>query len=330
MNLAYKKRAALQALQQSYSAPSAKGHVGTKNLMPIEQSNSPERANVKPPKIRIQPHSDGQDALSSASTNSTSSVGMKSLRMNWAAHGNLSTPTIQSSADAVIAKASDPENLSRVNGNIDLLHTLILVTCYSEGKDELQKTFDSLAETVYPNTHKTLLIISDGIIKGRGNEKSTPDLILDMIELDEEWRKNALGVSKGGQSLPLTYRSIGSGEKSENRAMVYVGQYTANKPETSDEPSRCSIPTVVVIKCGSEEEAGDPNKKPGNRGKRDSQVVIMGLLERLLSNAPLSALDYELCSALHHVSQSKTHPSKLELLLMVDVSVDFLTSSRTF
>lgn len=33
-------------------------------------------------------------------------------------------------------------------------------------------------------------------------------------------------------------------------------------------------PAIVIVKCGSEREAAT-EKKPGNRGKRDSQLILM-------------------------------------------------------
>jgi hypothetical protein len=38
-----------------------------------------------------------------------------------------------------------------------LMHTLVMVPCYSEGEESLRATLDSLAATYYPSTHKVCL-----------------------------------------------------------------------------------------------------------------------------------------------------------------------------
>jgi cellulose synthase/poly-beta-1,6-N-acetylglucosamine synthase-like glycosyltransferase len=64
----------------------------------------------------------------------------------------------------------------------NLMNVLLLVTCYSEGEASIRTTIDSLASTNYPDEHKLLFIIVDGMIKGAGNDKTTPEIILEMIE----------------------------------------------------------------------------------------------------------------------------------------------------
>ena len=53
-------------------------------------------------------------------------------------------------------------------------------------------------------------------------------------------------------------------------------------------------PTLVVVKCGTEQEAANDKKKPGNRGKRDSQLVLMNFFSRVTYNDRMSPLDYDL------------------------------------
>jgi chitin synthase len=96
------------------------------------------------------------------------------------------------------------------------IRTIMLVTCYSEGEDALRKTFDSLAETKYNEDFKLLFIVADGIITGSGNPKSTPQLIIDMLEMDSSW-----------PSPPpaLSYFSLADGSKEHNKARVYAAWY---------------------------------------------------------------------------------------------------------
>jgi chitin synthase len=37
---------------------------------------------------------------------------------------------------------------------------------------------------------------------------------------------------------------------------------------------------IIVVKCGTEREAAS-DKKPGNRGKRDSQLILMNFFSRV-------------------------------------------------
>lgn len=124
------------------------------------------------------------------------------------------------------------------------IHTLMLVTCYSEGEASLRCTLDSLASTDYPDEFKLLIVIADGLITGSGNPKSTPDLLLDMIELDPH--------------LPnppeaLSYIAIADGAKRHNKAKVYVGVYRCGEK---------SVNTILIVKCGTEEEQ-KAGVKPG-------------------------------------------------------------------
>jgi hypothetical protein len=52
-------------------------------------------------------------------------------------------------------------------------------------------------------------------------------------------------------------------------------------------------PTVIVVKCGSESEAVK-DKKPGNRGKRDSQLILMNFFSRVTYNDRMTPLDFDL------------------------------------
>lgn len=51
-------------------------------------------------------------------------------------------------------------------------------------------------------------------------------------------------------------------------------------------------PTIIVVKCGPPEEAKE--KKPGNRGKRDSQMILMNFFSRVTYNDRMCPLDYDL------------------------------------
>ncbi|KAL2914952.1 hypothetical protein HK105_205495 [Polyrhizophydium stewartii] len=175
------------------------------------------------------------------------------------------------------------------------LHTIMLVTCYSEDEDGLRTTFDSLAMTDYSEDHKVLFIIADGLIKGSGNTQTTPDMILSMLELDRNW----------GPPEALSYLAIGDGSKVHNMAKVYVAWY-----QHQDRV----VPTILIVKCGTEAEA--TTAKPGNRGKRDSQMILMRFLQKVTLDEPMTPLEYDLFLKLHYLMG--VTPDTFEIVLMVD------------
>ncbi|KAJ3024210.1 hypothetical protein HKX48_004483 [Thoreauomyces humboldtii] len=174
------------------------------------------------------------------------------------------------------------------------LHTIMLVTCYSEGRDGIKSTLDSLASTDYPDSKKLLFVVADGIITGHGEEMSTPDIITGMMELDDNQRNPEA----------KSYIAIAHGERQHNMAKVYAGFYVVGNRR---------VPMITVVKCGTPGEAS--TAKPGNRGKRDSQLIIMNFLSRTLFNDRMTALDHELFTRIHAVA---TTADKYECILMVD------------
>ena len=73
-------------------------------------------------------------------------------------------------------------------------------------------------------------------------------------------------------------------------------------------------PTVIIVKCGTEKEAAT-EKKPGNRGKRDSQLILMNFFSRVTYNDRMSPLDFDLFRKIH-VLMGVT-PDFFEVCLMV-------------
>jgi hypothetical protein len=73
-------------------------------------------------------------------------------------------------------------------------------------------------------------------------------------------------------------------------------------------------PTVIIVKCGTEQEAAT-DKKPGNRGKRDSQLILMNFFSRVTYNDRMTPLDFDLFRKIH-VLMGVT-PDFFEVCLMV-------------
>ncbi|KAF9317906.1 hypothetical protein BGZ91_005267, partial [Linnemannia elongata] len=191
------------------------------------------------------------------------------------------------------------------NASVQDLHTCLLVTCYSEGESSLRTTIESLAATEYPDNKKLLFIICDGIITGSGNDRSTPDICSSLMELDPAFDSDP---------TPQSYIAVAAGSKQHNRAKVYAGYFRWKNRR---------VPTVLVVKCGNEEEHEKP--KAGNRGKRDSQLILMNFFSRVTYNDRMTPLDYELFRKIQHLMQ--VTPDKFEIVLMVDADTKVYPSS---
>ncbi|KAF8756904.1 Glycosyltransferase like family 2 [Rhizoctonia solani] len=174
-----------------------------------------------------------------------------------------------------------------------------------EGESSLRTTLDSISATNFSDDRKLLFVIADGMVTGAGEKMSTPDVCVSLLEADPRF----------GNPVPMGYDAIGSGAKKANRAMVYAGHYTKAGRRT---------PTVIVVKCGTESEAAS-DKKPGNRGKRDSQLILMNFFSRVTYNDRMTPLDFDLFRKIH-VLMGVT-PDFFEVCLMVDADTKVFPDS---
>jgi len=175
------------------------------------------------------------------------------------------------------------------------------VPCYTEGEDSLAKTIDSLAYLEYDDKRKLIFLISDGMIIGSGNDRPTPRIVLDHMGIDPEIDPEA-----------LWYNSIGTATNQVNMAKVYSGLY-----EYEGHP----VPFIVVVKVGTYRETS----RPGNRGKRDSQMILMRYLHNVHHNYPMTPLELELYHQMKNVIG--VDPSFYEYILMVDADTVVLPDS---
>jgi chitin synthase len=90
------------------------------------------------------------------------------------------------------------------------LYTAMLVTCYSEGETSIRTTLDSLANTSYSVKHKLIVVICDGIVRGHGNKQTTPDIVVNMLDL----------LPGNENPKAASYLAIADGEKQHNMAKV--------------------------------------------------------------------------------------------------------------
>ncbi|KAG6917556.1 hypothetical protein DXG01_002025 [Tephrocybe rancida] len=154
---------------------------------------------------------------------------------------------------------------------------LCQVPCYTEGEDSLRRTIDSLAALNYDDKRKLIFIICDGNIIGSGNDRTTPRIVLDILGIDPKLDPE-----------PLLFKSVGEGSKALNYGKVYSGLY---------EFEGHVVPYMVVVKVGKPTE----RSKPGNRGKRDSQIMLLHYLNRVHFDAPMSPLELEIYHQMRNV-----------------------------
>jgi chitin synthase len=196
-----------------------------------------------------------------------------------------------------------------------LAHTICLVTAYSESVEGLRSTLDSLATTDYPNSHKMILVICDGIIKGSGNDMTTPDIVLSMMKDFSEPMETVQAYS---------YVSVVSGARRHNMAKVYAGFYKYDN-DTMDPAKQQRVPMITVVKCGTPDEATTP--KPGNRGKRDSQIILMSFLQHVMFNERMTELEYQIFDGIWQITGIA--PDFYEIVLMVDADTRVYPDSVT-
>ncbi|ORY02427.1 hypothetical protein K493DRAFT_312084 [Basidiobolus meristosporus CBS 931.73] len=175
------------------------------------------------------------------------------------------------------------------------------VPCYTEGEESLKNTIDSLAVLKYDDKRKLLFIIADGMIIGGGNDKPTPRIVLDI-----------LGVDESVDPKPVAYKALGEGNQQLNMAKVYTGLY---------ECSGHVVPFMVVVKVGKPSE----RSKPGNRGKRDSQLIIMNFFNKVHFDRPMCPLELEMYHTLKNVIG--VDPYFYEYVLMVDADTIVMPDS---
>lgn len=116
------------------------------------------------------------------------------------------------------------------------------------------------------------------------------------------------------------------GTKQHNMARVYAGTYQYRHKK---------VPIVVVVKCGTEAERKAINptelakKKPGNRGKRDSQMILLNFLSTVTFNERMSQLEYDLFYKIQTITNGFT-ADRYELILMVDADTSISNDSISY
>jgi chitin synthase len=174
-------------------------------------------------------------------------------------------------------------------------YTICMVPCYTEGEESLRKTIDSLALLSYTDDRKLLFVVADGMIRGSGNDRSTPEIVLSILGVE---------MNDVEEMHPaLDYVAIGEGSKQHNKARIYSGFYSIQAR---------SIPFIVVVKCGTDAET----TRPGNRGKRDSQMILLKFLNKVHMRTSMTPMELEVYRQIQ--VNIGVDPWAYEFILMVD------------
>ena len=92
-------------------------------------------------------------------------------------------------------------------------------------------------------------------------------------------------------------------ERLEQRGVaLVVDEVSRVSPATDDDHTvekskQQRVPMILIAKCGTMMEMD--SAKPGNRGKRDSQMILLNFLQRVTYDDPMTPLDYDLFRKVH-------------------------------
>lgn len=178
------------------------------------------------------------------------------------------------------------------------------IPCYTEDEESLKKTIDSLTVMRYDDKRKLLFIVADGMVMGSGNDRPTPRIVLDILGYDTKMDPE-----------PLMFKSVGEGAKQLNYGKIYSGLY---------ECEGHVVPYIVVAKVGKASERA----KPGNRGKRDSQMIVMNFLNRVHFDSEMTPMELEMYHQIKNVIG--VNPSFYEYVLMVDSDTEVMDYSLNY
>lgn len=130
-----------------------------------------------------------------------------------------------------------PENLDR--------YCILQVPCYTEDEASLKKTINSISVSEYDDEKKLLLIVADGLIKGSGNDRMTPEIVLGILGVP-----NASEQLTSDDACPrFSYIALGDGSNRLNYAKVFSGRYKIQDRH---------VPFMVIVKVGKESESRRP------------------------------------------------------------------------
>ncbi|KAI8891080.1 glycosyltransferase family 2 protein [Backusella circina FSU 941] len=278
-----------------------------KNQQLIQQGSRPSMKNSRPSSLGYSPmYRDSTPSLSNMNDSTTPPTSSLYWDANSADSINFTgaNDTTSSCPFPLSPYAVPQPPVDYMPFNYPLAHTICLVTCYSEGEEGIRTTLDSICVSDYPKSHTLLLVVCDGLITGSGESMSTPDICVGMM-------RDLIVPADEVQAQP--YVAIGDGAKRNNCAKVYAGFYKFDD-ETVPVEQQSRVPMITIVKCGAPVEQDAP--KPGNRGKRDSQIILMQFLQKVMFDERMTKMEYEFFNAIWRITGVPA--DNFEICLMVD------------
>src|ERR1700761_1304561 len=123
----------------------------------------------------------------------------------------------------------------------------------------------------------------------------------------------------------FSYVAVASGSKRHNMAKIYSGFYDYGDDSHIAVDKQQRVPMMVVVKCGTPDE--EKKSKPGNRGKRDSQIILMSFLQKVMFDERMTELEFEIFNGLLKITGMS--PDFYEMVLMVDADTKVFPDSLT-
>lgn len=187
-------------------------------------------------------------------------------------------------------------------------YCILMVPCCAEPSNILKETIESLARSTYDDTHRLLVFVCDGMVRSSGAALETHQEVLKI-----------LGYSGTDDPTPYAYNSLGRDAKKTNFAKVYAGFYESREHR---------VPYIVIVKVGNRLEADCPI--PGNRGKRDSMLMVFAFLDRCmdLTTRKITPLEYELYRQILDVPGIDPRLFKYCMVIDADTQVDVDATRR--
>ncbi|KAI8867573.1 hypothetical protein GQ42DRAFT_126529, partial [Ramicandelaber brevisporus] len=171
---------------------------------------------------------------------------------------------------------------------------IVAVPVFAETTEMLSRTINSVVRADYDDRRKLLVVICDGDV-GADRNPTLPSFIA---------TANSFGGVTGRRLQGREYISVGDGYKCANAARVHSGYY---------ESGTHRVPYIVIAKIGNSAET----RLKGNRGKRDSILLMFGFLHAMMSldSTLLTPLEYELY---HQISLLGLDPHEFDRMMVLD------------
>ena len=184
-----------------------------------------------------------------------------------------------------------PENIKK--------YVVIQIPVFTESHESIENTINSVMKLNYDTNYMLMVIVVDGIVIGSGNELQSHKILMNILGIKED------------NADPFYYESLGSDDLNTNRGKVYSGFLKSRSK---------SIKYILIVKCGNPSEL----YRPGNRGKRDSQTLLLQFLSRSYFESAMNPLELEVYS---HLDLLGVSPNQFEYILMIDSDTTVLPNS---